>query len=264
MGRADPFVTALEPHAIRGLRVANVSEGLFSGLAAVRQFYSGGNGRVAIDTDGRTFSVGHGISSDAAGRTVERIRELVPQLSGLGAEPVGPRRRVAGHAATFMTMTMLLFALNGPFRDSGRRSRYLLLQRGRRASTTHRCVRDASSRQGVARPNRRFSGRSRAGDRRALQDGVSRRDRRRARDRLARRCLYSPTAADEFGGDAHAPRRDVCLSRPAGDRDCAHDPRHVQSGGELALRVQLSPRQSPGGGLPGADGSGMHGPVSRG
>jgi predicted Zn-dependent protease len=107
---------ALEPHAIKGLRVANVSEGLLSDLAAVRQFYSGGNGRVAIDTDGRTFSVGHGISGVAAGRTVERIRQLVPQLSGVGAEPVGRRRRIAGHAATFMTMTMLLFALNGPFR----------------------------------------------------------------------------------------------------------------------------------------------------
>jgi hypothetical protein len=104
----------LEPHAIRGLWVAPASGGPLSDLKAVRQFYSGGNGRVAFDTDRGTFTVGHTISSDDAGRIVERARQLVPQLSGLVA--TGRRRPIANHVAAFMTTTMLVFALNVPVR----------------------------------------------------------------------------------------------------------------------------------------------------
>ena len=111
-----PLSRTLEPHDIRGLRVASASGGLLSDLIAVRQFYSGGNGRVAFDTDRRTFTVGHALSKEEAGRIVDRIRQLVPQLSGLAAEPIRYRRRLANHAATLMTMTMLGFALSVPFR----------------------------------------------------------------------------------------------------------------------------------------------------
>ena len=83
---------------------------------AVRQFYSGGNGSVAFDTDRGTFTVGHALSSEEAGRIVERVRQLVPQLVRTRRQPVGRRRGVANHAAAFMTMTMLGFALNVPFR----------------------------------------------------------------------------------------------------------------------------------------------------
>ena len=107
---------ALEVHAIRGLRVANVAEGLLSDLVAVRQFYSGGNGRIAVETDGRTFTVGHAISAEAAGTIVDRIRQLIPQISGLATAPLGRHRRIANHAATLMTVAMLGFAITVPFK----------------------------------------------------------------------------------------------------------------------------------------------------
>jgi predicted Zn-dependent protease len=103
-----------EPNTIKGLQVATVSGGPLSDLAAVRQFYSGGDGLVAFDTDRGTFTVGDAISSEEAGRIVERARQLVPQLSGLSV--TGRRQPIANHAAAFMTMTMLGFALHAPFR----------------------------------------------------------------------------------------------------------------------------------------------------
>jgi predicted Zn-dependent protease len=104
----------LEPNAIRGIRVGTASRGPLSDLVAVRKFYSGGNGRVAFDTDRGTFTVGHAISSEDAGTIVERARQLIPQLSGLSV--TARRQPVANHAASLMTITMLGFALNVPVR----------------------------------------------------------------------------------------------------------------------------------------------------
>jgi predicted Zn-dependent protease len=104
----------LEPDAIRGIRVGAVSGGPLSDLLAIRQFYSGGNGRVAFDSNRGIFTVGHAISSEDAGSIVERARQLIPQLSGLVA--TGRRRPIANRVAAFMTMTMLMFALNAPVR----------------------------------------------------------------------------------------------------------------------------------------------------
>ncbi len=106
---------AFESPAITGLRVTTVSEGLLSDLVAIRLFYSGGNGRIAFDTDRGTFTVGHDVSSEAAGRIVEHTRQLVPQLAAPPSEPAG-RRRLANHAAALMTMGMLGFAFHAPVR----------------------------------------------------------------------------------------------------------------------------------------------------
>ena len=103
-----------ESHAIRGLRVTPAAEGLLADLVAIRRFYSGGNGRIAFDTDRGTFTVGHDMSTDAAGRIVEDTRQLVPQLAGPPGAP-GGRGRLTSHAAALMTMTMG-FALNVPAR----------------------------------------------------------------------------------------------------------------------------------------------------
>jgi predicted Zn-dependent protease len=106
----------LDPTAIKGLRVAAGSAGPFSDFVAVREFYSGGNGRIAFDTERRSFTVGHVLSSDEAHNIIERVRQLVPQLSGPLVGREVPRRRVLNYATTFMTMAMLGFALNGPVR----------------------------------------------------------------------------------------------------------------------------------------------------
>lgn len=105
-----------ESHAITGVGVPNVSAGLFADFVAVRLFYSGGNGRIAFDTDRGTFTVGHAVSGEDAGRIVEQARQLVPQLSGLLVERGVSRRRVSSHAAAFMTTAMVGFALNIPAR----------------------------------------------------------------------------------------------------------------------------------------------------
>jgi predicted Zn-dependent protease len=104
-----------ESHAIRGLRVTTAWEGPLADLAAIRHFYSGGNGRIEFHTDRGTLTVGHDVSTEAADRIVDHTRQLVPHLPGVPAER-GVRRRMAHHAAAFMTMTMLGFALNVPVR----------------------------------------------------------------------------------------------------------------------------------------------------
>ena len=185
-----------EPNIIKGLRIATVSGGPLSDLAAIRQFYSGGDGRVAFDTDRGTFTVGHAIPTDEAGRIVARARELVPQLSGL---PVtGRRQPIANHAAAFMTMTMLGFALHAPFRLAIT-DRPICFYND---AAVPRNPIDVSGMHPPGRvylvPDRRFSGRARARDRRALQDEVWRRDRDLPGDRLARRRLCSGTASDRI------------------------------------------------------------------
>ncbi len=105
-----------EPTTIRALQVAASSGGLLSDLVALRQFYSGGNGRIAFDTDRGGFTVGHDVSDDVAGRIVEQVRPLIPSLSSPIVERRGTGRRLTNRAATFMTMTMLGFALNVPAR----------------------------------------------------------------------------------------------------------------------------------------------------
>ena len=105
-----------ESHAVTGVRVADPSRGPLVDLVALRQFYSGGNGRIAFDTDRGTFTVGHDVSREEAGRIVEQVRQIVPQLSGVPGELSSPRRRVANRAAPLMTMAMVGFALNVPVR----------------------------------------------------------------------------------------------------------------------------------------------------
>ena len=74
-------------------RLKGVLFDLISDPMAVRQFFSGGTGRIVFDTDRGTFSVGHALSNEEATRVVERIRQLVPQLSGLAAESQDPPQR---------------------------------------------------------------------------------------------------------------------------------------------------------------------------
>ena len=116
MGRSIPPVASLEPQIIQGLRVAAASGSWLSDLVAVRQFYSGGSGRVAFDTARRTFTAGQDLSDDDAARIVATVRELVPQLSNLPLEEGGLRVPAKSRATALMTMAMLGFALNVPVR----------------------------------------------------------------------------------------------------------------------------------------------------
>jgi predicted Zn-dependent protease len=104
----------IETHALNGLRVVSASRGPLSDLVAVRQFYSGGDGAIAFDTERGTFTVGHAVSDDVAGRIVEQVRHLVPSLSSPVVERSGSRPRVTNRAAAFMMMPMVGFALSGP------------------------------------------------------------------------------------------------------------------------------------------------------
>jgi predicted Zn-dependent protease len=105
----------LDASTIRGLRVVSRSSGPLSDLEAVRQFYGGGSGRIAFDTDAGTLTVGQDVSSEDAAAIVEQVRQLVPVGSG---EPVerAARPRARARATAFMTMAMVGFALNVPVR----------------------------------------------------------------------------------------------------------------------------------------------------
>jgi predicted Zn-dependent protease len=105
----------LDAAAIRGLRVVSRSSGPLSDLEAVRQFYGGGSGRIAFDTDAGTFTVGQDVSSEDAAAVVEQVSQLLPLGSGQSVEQA-PRPRARARATAVMTMAMVGFALNVPVR----------------------------------------------------------------------------------------------------------------------------------------------------
>lgn len=107
---------SIEPSSVSGVRTAVAPRGLLSDFIAVREFYSGGCGSVAIDTNGRTFSVGHMLSVEAASDLIEHVRQLMPQLGAPSTAAAIPRRRVIGYASGLMTVTMIGFAFNLPTR----------------------------------------------------------------------------------------------------------------------------------------------------
>ena len=105
----------LDASAIRGLRVVDRSSGPLSDLEAVRQFYGGGSGRIAFDTDAGTLTVGQDVSSEDAAAIVEQVSELIPLGAGQFVERAF-RFCVRVRTTAFMTMTMVGFALNVPVR----------------------------------------------------------------------------------------------------------------------------------------------------
>jgi predicted Zn-dependent protease len=102
--------------SVVGLRTATVPRGLLSDFNAVRHFYSGGCGSVVIDTTGRSLSIGHTISTEAANEVVEHIRRFVPQLGARASQAAVPRRRAIDYAAGLVTLSMIYFAFKMPAR----------------------------------------------------------------------------------------------------------------------------------------------------
>jgi hypothetical protein len=99
-----------------GIRVANPTAGLFADLAAVRHFYSGGNGQLAFDTRRGVFSWGHDLPQALAIDLIGQVRQIVPVLSQPQIELQPLHSRFAGYLTTFMSVTMLGFAMNVPLR----------------------------------------------------------------------------------------------------------------------------------------------------
>ena len=81
----------------------------------LREFYSGGCGSVIIDTNSRTFSVGHTLSAEAAGQLIEDVCRFMPPLRTRSTAAIA-RPRTIDYAAGFMTVTMIGFAINLPIR----------------------------------------------------------------------------------------------------------------------------------------------------
>ena len=107
---------SIDASTVMGLRAAIAPRGVLSDFTAVRTFYSGGCGSVAIDTIDRTLSVGHTLSAETASQLIERVRHFLPQLSTPSTTAAIPRRRTVDYAAGFMTVTMIGFAINVPTR----------------------------------------------------------------------------------------------------------------------------------------------------
>ena len=107
---------SINASAVMGLRAAIAPRGILSDFIAIRTFYSGGCGSVAIDTIDRTLSVGHTLSAETASQLIEHVRPLLPQLSTRSTTAAIPRRRTIDYAAGFMTVTMIGFAINVPTR----------------------------------------------------------------------------------------------------------------------------------------------------
>ena len=116
--RAGPFRLSrtFAVGEVSGIDVVNVTEGPFADLVAVRQFYSGGNGRLAFDTRRGRFSWGHDLPRALAVDLLVELRRLVPVLAlpPVALQPM--RSRLASHVSTFMTVTMFAFAFNVPTR----------------------------------------------------------------------------------------------------------------------------------------------------
>jgi predicted Zn-dependent protease len=107
---------SIDASTVMGLRAAIAPRGVLSDFTAVRTFYSGGCGSVAIDTTDRTLSVGHTLSAETASQFIEHVRPFIPQLSTRSTTAAIPRRRTIDYAAGFMTVTMIGFAFNVPTR----------------------------------------------------------------------------------------------------------------------------------------------------
>ena len=113
-----PFrlVRSISPSTVIELHAATTARGFRSDFMAVRQFYSGGCGALAIETTHRMFSVGHALSAEAASQVIEHIRRFIPQLSTAPAGIFIPRRRALDYVAGLMTLTLIGFAFNLPAR----------------------------------------------------------------------------------------------------------------------------------------------------
>jgi predicted Zn-dependent protease len=110
------FQRSISASTLIGLRPLVAPRGLRSDFIAVRQFYSGGCGSVAIDTTRRTFSVGQTLSAEAAARLIEDVGGFMPQLRTRAAEAAVPGRRAMDYAAGLMTLVMIRFAVFVPIR----------------------------------------------------------------------------------------------------------------------------------------------------
>ena len=101
---------------IVGLRTSATATGFLADFIAVRQFYSGGCGSIAIDTATRSFSVGHTLSSEDARQVVEDARRLLPQLTTHSTGGSVRPRSTLNYAAGFITVTMIGFGFTVPTR----------------------------------------------------------------------------------------------------------------------------------------------------
>jgi hypothetical protein len=144
--RAGPLTLrrSLEPLAIRDIRASPVVEGLLADLAAIRFFYSGGNGRVAIHTDANSISVGHQISERDASGLIDSLMPFLPHIATRPSEERFGNPPFAWRATAIMTMIMLWFALTVPVKLAITDRKTCFPDDDVRPSTCPPCVRRAA------------------------------------------------------------------------------------------------------------------------
>jgi predicted Zn-dependent protease len=81
---------------------------------AVRRFYSGGCGLVVIETGVRTFSTGHTLRAQDAGRVLDEVLRFMPQLRTRVSAAAAPRRRTVDYLAGWMAVSMISLAVEVP------------------------------------------------------------------------------------------------------------------------------------------------------
>jgi predicted Zn-dependent protease len=115
---AGPFrrTRTFEPSSLRNLRVVPGRAGLLADFIAVREFWSGGAGRVAFDAGGRSYAVGTSLTEDQAAAIVAEIGRVLPEacapIALEGREQRAHTRRQ--WVAAYMTMAMLVFGIRFP------------------------------------------------------------------------------------------------------------------------------------------------------
>ena len=143
MGRAHPAVTHARAACYQ--RPSSEPQPRFGVLFPI--WWPSGNSTAAATVawrstpTGRTFTVGHALSTEGCRQDRRSSPGTRPQPSGLPPAAGLPPARAANHAAAFMTMMMLGFALNGPVRLAALDRPICFYNGGGGASTACRCVR---------------------------------------------------------------------------------------------------------------------------
>jgi hypothetical protein len=117
--RIGPFkqLQRLHSSSIRDLRVEPSVRSRIPDWHAIRRFWSGGVGRVRLESGGRSYGFGDGLSETEAAEVIGLIRARMVQLDSdtAGGEPVNGRARPAFGLGSFgLTTALLIPALTLP------------------------------------------------------------------------------------------------------------------------------------------------------
>jgi predicted Zn-dependent protease len=117
--RVGPLVRSREfpPLSIQNLRLARAGWRILADLAAVRQFWIGGAGRIVFEGGGRTYACGAALADEDALRILEEIAGRVP-MAPEGAATLPGRALRGGQrwVMAYLTMGVLLPTVTLPIR----------------------------------------------------------------------------------------------------------------------------------------------------